>query len=225
MEKRVQRTLARVRKMRGSGQKPQNKTFYISAKEAYEKTAPSQIDGFTLVYDGRTLDAYVDRDSKTVLIGVRGTVPTDWKDLKADASFPFNRLKSTRRYQENVVDMNQIVTEFPPEEYEYWVSGHSLGGGISTQLQRDYPFIQGSVDFNSAFQSWDLVHQNPKAKKFYIQSDPLYNLGGRFFKNTTVLPPKGDALPAKRQSFFRRIFTAPKRGLDGHSIVQFEGRV
>lgn len=205
----------------GAGVKPPTRTFYKGAKEAYSKKAPSQIDGLSLVHDGRTLDAYVDNASKTVLIAVRGTVPTDWKDLKADASFPVNLLKTTQRYQENVGDMKQILAKYPPQTYEYWTAGHSLGGGISTQLLSDFPFIQGSVDFNSAFQTWDLVRQNPKSKKYYIQTDPLYNLGGRMFRNKTVLPP----VPEKRQSFFKRLFSAPKRALEGHSIVQFEGRV
>ena len=163
-------------------------------------------------------------DTNTLLIGIRGTKPTDIKDIKADASLLPNRLRSSKRYQENYKDMEQIIALYPPEQYEYYLSGHSLGGGITNQMMRDFPFIQGTVDYNSAFQTFDLKKQNSKQKKIYTDQDFLYNLGGRYFKNIEVIPARP---PESRVGILAQklpIVGAIKTGLDGHALEQFEGR-
>ena len=215
----INRVLKQVKEELKGGAKPSEETFFNASRGSYEPTAPLSNNGFELIYDGRTLDAYLDKDTKTIIIGVRGT--WDVKDIKADAFVLQNRLKGTSRYKENVEDMDNIIHAFPPEEYEYWISGHSLGGAISYQMLRDYPFIQGSVDYSSAFQSWDITHQNPNSKKLYTNEDFLYRLGGFMFKNKQVVPVK------KPQGLAKRLFGLTpvglvKRGVEGHFLTNFE---
>ena len=105
----VDKVLKQIKDELRGGDKPEEKVFFKSSLHAYDQKAPPSIEGFKLVYDGRTLDAYLDADINTLIIGVRGTKPSDWKDVKADVSLVPNRLRTTVRYSENYKDMPYFI--------------------------------------------------------------------------------------------------------------------
>jgi len=178
------------RRMKGKGV-PKEKLFYESALKAYDKKAPNVLNGFKKVYDGITLDAYVNEMEKTVMVALRGTF--DSTDLKADVSLPLNKLRETQRYRRDAMELQQIVKRYSPSRYEYYVSGHSLGGAVAMLLKRDYPFIRYGVGYNSAYQPQDVAREDPAVKKIYTNQDPLYQLGGRLFRNIQVIPSVDNA--------------------------------
>jgi hypothetical protein len=145
------------------------------------------VDGFRLLRATGTINAYINDAQKVIIIGVRGTEIKDPEDLKADASLPINKLKSIGRYKKDEEFVRSILAQFPG--HQVFLTGHSLGGAIDNQLKRDFPQLKDAVEFNPAFQSKDLIYQQPGIKRFYVSTDPLYRIGGRFFRGNIVVPP------------------------------------
>lgn len=170
----------------GDGVRPSDKDFYAVAKEQYKKKGDENVKNYKLMFDSPTVKAYLDDVADTIILSVRGT--SDFRDVKADASIAVNRLKYSDRYinDKNIID--QLAQRYPYSKYDYYLVGHSLGGALINQLKRDFPWLKDNVQFNPAFQPYDLISQQSKdSKRFYTPDDPLYNLGGRFFSNKIVV--------------------------------------
>jgi hypothetical protein len=167
--------------------KPSEKVFLDVSTQAYKTNPSASVDGFRLLRATTTANAYINDGQKVIIVGVRGTDLKDPGDLKADASLPFNSLKSISRYKKDAEFVRGIIRQFP--SHQIFLTGHSLGGAIDNQLKRDFPQLKDAVEFNPAFQSKDLVFQQPDIKRYYISTDPLFRLGGRLFRGNVVLPP------------------------------------
>lgn len=198
---------------------PTNREFFKVAKETYKSNAPSKIDNFMLLRDTATFDVYINMKQKSILIGVRGT--KDLEDIKADASLPFNQLTNTNRYQKDKAILEEIIRAYSPTIFSYYISGHSLGGAIDTQLKRDFPFIKESVQFNPAFQTKDLQSSPADIKRFYTKTDFLYKLGGYMLPNVQTIEPSSysglsfiDAYTGHKAENFSRVFNS-KIGTSG----------
>lgn len=202
----------------GAGAPPE-KLFYQSAKASYDSKAPDKLNGYTKIADTPTLDAYLRPADKSILIASRGTNISSFNDLKADASLVANNLVNTNRYEEDKNALVKIMEQYPPELYEYYLSGHSLAGAIVSQLKRDFPFLKMAVVYNPAFQTKDLTQQPQNVKRYYTDKDFLYNLGGKFFRNNIVIPADKE----QATGFFQRIKSAlTPSGITGHSLSNFE---
>jgi hypothetical protein len=217
---------------RGKGV-PDERLFYEGALKSYDKVAPSRLNGMKKVMDTATMDAYVDEAKKAVLVSIRGTYDTT--DLKADASLPINRLRETQRYRKDVDEFRKVVQRYSPSKYEYYVSGHSLGGAVLMLLKRDFPFIRYGVSYNSAYQPMDIANEDKAVKKIYTDQDPLYKLGGRLFKtNVRVIPStdntgsvilnylKGVVGQSQLLSSLVGVADVAVRGYSGHSLEGFK---
>lgn len=204
------------KEMKG-GRKPTDNQFLAMVKTSYQPTPPPQLEGFQLVVNTPTVDAFVDEATKSVVLTLRGTVPTDKKDLYADANIPLNRLAKTDRYIQDKALVQQILQRYPPDQYEIYLTGHSLGGAIVNQLKRDFPMLKDAQTFNAAFQPYDLLRQQSgEIKRKYVSTDPLYKLGGRLFQNITVVPPKSKSLPL---GTIGKLYDT----YQGHALANFEG--
>ena len=195
--------------------KPSEKMFYKTADFAYEKQPPKEVGDFVLFKNTPTLDAWINYKDNTIMIAVRGT--SDFRDMKANSSLPFNNLINTQRYKEDKATIQQIIKQFPPSAYEYYLSGHSLGGAIVAQLKKDFPLLKDAVVYNSAYQTSDVIREDPTIKKLYTTDDPLYKLAGRTFKNKVVVPID--------QKFLRGItgvLGTVARGYSGHKLTKFK---
>lgn len=215
-QRRYQAYLDEDKKLKG-GRKPTDNQFLQLVKTSYQPTPPPQLEGFQLVVNTPTVDAFVDEATKSVMLTLRGTVPTDKKDLIADASIPLNRLSRSERYIQDKAVVEQILQRYPPDQYEIYLTGHSLGGAIVNQLKRDYPFLKDAQTYNAAFQPYDLLRQQSgQIKRKYVSTDPLYKLGGRLFQNVTVVPPKSKSMPL---GTIGALYDA----YQGHALANFEG--
>jgi hypothetical protein len=200
--------------------KPSEKVFLDVSTQAYERNPAAQVDGFRLIRATTTANAYINDGQKVIIIGVRGTEAKDPGDLKADASLPFNSLKSIARYKKDAEFVKGVLTQFPG--HQVFLTGHSLGGAIDNQLKRDFPQLKDAVEFNPAFQSKDLVFQQPGIKRYYVSTDPMYRLGGRFFRGNIVVPPGSstgigliDALQGHSLARFSTPISQGPRQVDG----------
>lgn len=202
----------KITTLKGAGMKPEEKTFFLTAEQTYSNRPPKQIGDFLLIGDSPTIDAWLNYKTNTIMIAVRGT--KDFRDVKADTSLPFNNLTNTNRYQNDRNIIASLSRTFNPSVYDYYLTGHSLGGAIVSQLKRDFPFLKDAVLYNSAFQPKDLVQQSSGSiKRVYTTDDPLYNAGGKFFINSRVVPINTTAI----DGILGRVI----RGYKGHKLSKF----
>ncbi len=186
-------------KIKGKGKGgflPQEKQFFKVAREEYKPDPPTQIDEFELVYKSPTIHVYLNKAGRTILLSLRGTVPSDKDDLMADASIAINRLYYSNRFKKDKEQLQKIFKQYPPNQYEYYLTGHSLGGAITNSIVREFPKnIKSAVTYNPAFQPYDIIsQQRDKIKRLYTADDALYKIGGRFM-NPVVVPTTKSTLP------------------------------
>lgn len=197
------------------GAKPTEKIFYKTADFAYESNPPKEVGDFVLFKNTPTLDAWINWRDNTIMIAVRGT--KDFRDMKANTSLPFNNLRNTQRYKEDRMVIEQIIKQFPPSAYEYYLSGHSLGGAIVAQLKKDFPLLKDAVVYNSAYQTNDVIQEDKSIKKLYTTDDPLYKIAGRSFENKVVVPVDSSFLHS-----ISGILGRVARGYSGHKLTKFK---
>lgn len=201
-----------------------NKTYLQGAVNSYKKN-PDDIGKLDLIIDTPTLDAYKNESTKTILITIRGTKVSDLSDLGADAVIAGDLLESTDRFKKDDQILQKIFETYPPNKYRYFMTGHSLGGALSSIFLRKYPFIIYSVVWNSAVTPSDAFtkDQNPKVKYFYIDADKLYQTGGFLMKNKHVFRynDKVNGLFDRFKSIFLPKTT---KTLKAHSLDQFYDR-
>jgi hypothetical protein len=199
------------------GVRPTPKQFLDIAKTSYQKTPPQNVSDFTLFFNTPTLDGWVNEPRQTIVLSVRGTSTSDAGDLAADASIPFNRLSKSNRYNIDKASVMEIMKKYDPSRYEYYLTGHSLGGAIVNQLKRDFPNLKDAVEYNAAFQPYDFLRQqSDQIQRNYTANDPLYRLGGRFFSKVNVLPAKPSV--ATSLGAVGNLYDA----LQGHSLSNFD---
>lgn len=194
------------------GGKPQEKELFQATKSSYDKVARKAIGEYKNIYDGETMDIYLNESNKELIIAFRGTASVS--DIITDINFISNTLLYTARYKNDKKTLEKYFKLYPSPEYDYYVTGHSLGGGLSAQLLREFPFIKEAVVYNAATQPIDLIKQNPNITYLYIDKDPLYNISGRYITNKRVYKyTKG------LNGFLGRIIPAT---LQAHKLNQFE---
>ena len=202
---------------RGSGARPSNNILQKIAVQSYKPNPDRVVGDFTLFRATPTLKFY--KQGNTVVVGVRGTVPSDVEDVKADGLIALNKLEGSPRFQKDVAVMRQVKNSMP--QYDFYGVGHSLGGAVLDGLLRENLMISG-VSYNPAVQPKDFNSNIPNSR-IYQKGDPLYALGKNFLKNA---PEVREAKPMSWKD--RLISYVPYAGtvynyLNAHNLSNFEG--
>jgi len=201
---------------RGSGARPSNNILQKIAVQSYNPNPERVVGDFTLFRATPTLKFYKQGD--TVVVGVRGTVPTDIEDVKADGLIALNKLEGSPRFQRDVAELRKVKKSMP--NLDFYGVGHSLGGAVLDGLLRENLLISG-VSYNPAVQPKDFNSNLPNSR-IYQKGDPLYALGKNFLKNA----PEVRGKPTSWKD--RLISLVPFAGsvydyLDAHNLSNFEG--
>jgi len=205
----------------GSGIQPPEKDFFLATKQSYNITnnAEKNINGLNLILETPTIKAYLNENEKTILLAVRGTKPEIVEDLKADGLILFNKLSTSDRYKKDKEIVGTLIYKYPPNIYDYYLTGHSLAGAIIAQLKRDFLQLKNAVVYNPASQPYDYIsQQSDQIKRIYTENDPLYKLGASIFKNKQVIPTAlqlaqdTSNLTSKAYNFYQ-----------GHALDNFKG--
>jgi hypothetical protein len=152
-------------------------TNYLQmAKSSYAITSglepDSQIGPFKLIEKTPTDLCYYSGD--TFVIVVRGTNPSDPKDLKADALIAVNGLRSSSRFQNDL----ETLLSWKQRYHGTWIGvGHSLGGAICDEFIL-MGLITEAFTFNPAVQPANFKANIPNYR-VYSHGDPLYLLFGK----------------------------------------------
>jgi hypothetical protein len=168
--------------MRGGGAPTddQHNIYKRISAEAYSSSPEATIDGYSLVSSTPTLKVYKKGDH--VIVGVRGTDPTDINDLSADASIAFNRLGRTNRARIDIAAVEALRKQYPTAVFAG--AGHSLGGAVIDEMIKR-GLLQSARSYNPAVQ---LSNETEANARVYNENDPLYLVGKQFLKTTpTVL--------------------------------------
>ena len=150
------------------------------ADAAYGDTpSGKQVGAFVLKDATPTLKFFVDENSKKVVVAVRGTY--DARDVWADANIALGRLHKTGRYKEDESELRRFQTQFPPSEYEYHATGHSLGGAVADELI-SAGLIPSATTYNAAVQLKHALNPNHQNTRFYNDHDALGRLAKPFLE-------------------------------------------
>lgn len=119
------------------------------AKASYEAAPPATIgNDLKLVRSTKTLKIYRRGNTNQYVAGVRGTY--DARDVGADVALSAGFLRQSARYKADRADLDKFLKEHP--DAKITTTGHSLGGAVARQLDRDFAHRVSSagVGFNSA---------------------------------------------------------------------------
>ena len=168
------------------------------------------VNGWNIMKRTPTLTFF--QRGNTVVIAVRGTY--DKRDARADLAIPLDNLENTDRFKDDLATVQAFEKEYGPQ-YQYYATGHSLGGAIIDKLLQ-LQLVKRAISFNPAIEPSD-YQKGDRHRRIYIESDPLYKLMGKNAVGTEIRPSK--------KSIFRGI---PGVGdfLDtvlSHSIDNFVG--
>ena len=190
-----------------------SKQAWLLAEEAYKQGRPLQPVPYGLEFLTRTPTevAYRDPATGTIYIGVRGT--TDIMDVLTWPLVPVGLLPRTSRYKRARAFAASVASQYPLDRIE--VSGHSLGGTIASQLQRELGDRVARVEtYNQAAAPADLYPRDDIVRH-YAQDDPLYQyFGGKLTANTEMHPPaQQGVLGSHTNVFFAPVLAAQLRAL------------
>jgi hypothetical protein len=184
-----------------------------AAEQAYAATPTSIGEGWQLLQETPTLKLW--RKGDLMLVGVRGTVPTDPADVAADAKIALNLLDGTTRAQKDIQTMTKWKAEYPGDQYTWYAAGHSLGGAMMDVLISK-GFVKGGVSYNPAVEPKNFKKQAGNFR-VYASGDALYNSMGRFVTGDPV-----QVRNVKSSGLINYLSPAAK-ALDQHNLGHFEG--
>lgn len=210
-------TLVRPVAKRGKGAMPPRNDLQQIASASYNPPPPQVIGNLRLLQGTPTLVFYLG-EPNTIVVGIRGTVPSDTGDLKADASIVVGQLRSSNRFKNDLRDLQEFQMKYPPAQYDYYGVGHSLGGAILDEFLK-MGLLKRGVSYNPAVQPQTLFSKTNN-ERVYEKGDPLYQLIGRFTN-----PEVRDVQSKKPKSFISKI---PRIGqaydyLQSHGLKNFVG--
>lgn len=202
---------------RGKGARPANNVLHQIATEAYKGNPTKGVGQFRLLSATPTLKFY--KSGNTVIVGIRGTVPSDMEDVKADGLISLNRLETSNRYRKDLNELKRVKSALPTDDF-YGV-GHSLGGAILDAFLHT-GMLKSGVSYNPAVQPKDFQSNVPN-HRIYQKGDPLLALGKNFLKNAP------EVREAKPMSWSERLISlVPYAGkvynyLNAHNLSNFTG--
>jgi hypothetical protein len=168
----------------GSGAMPDNNVLQQMAQQSYKPSPDQKVDGWTLVKSTPTLKMYQLGD--TIIVAIRGTA--DQRDVSTWLPSALGSLEQSDRFKEDLATLTQFKNQFPPDQFDYYGVGHSLGGAILDAFL-NAGLLKKGVSYNPAV-AVENFQKDTGNKRIYNEDDPLYNTLGRFTKNPEVRKAK-----------------------------------
>jgi hypothetical protein len=110
-------------------------------------------------FSNKNLSTYVDKQDKSIVVAVRGTVASDYNDIISDIGIVAGDNEILlQRISEYKKIINKVIEKYP--SYNVVLTGHSLGGYLVEELVKHYDTFQGIV-FNPATSLSNVNTENP----------------------------------------------------------------
>jgi len=205
----------------GGGPIPSKDFLQQVSTQAYEQNPARAVGDLQLLQSTPTLKFYKAPDN-TIVVGIRGTVPTDSRDVKADAMIAIGQLESSDRFLSDLDTLRQFQIRYSPSQYDYYGVGHSLGGAILDSFLSK-GLLKNGVSYNPAVQPQNFSNTSLPNQRIYAENDPLYAVMGR------NLSAKPEVRKQRKKSWWEKAISfVPYAGkaydlYTGHQLDQFRG--
>jgi hypothetical protein len=127
---------------------------------------------------------YVNETDKEVITAFRGTQVDDLKDIQSDIAIVAHQRHAGVRFKDAEKDFSSILSEYPAEEYDHILTGHSLGGSISTHIEQEFDEVSEVHNFNPGVGAAPLnpfaavfQKKKPHVHDYIIKGDPISVFG------------------------------------------------
>ena len=196
---------------------------YDIARSAYKPFAEHNIKEYRLIHQTPTLKFYENPYDAKMVVAIRGTkgslIGTDWR---ANYTIPFNGIKSTDRYKQDVDEVRKIKYRYP--SHKFYGVGHSLGGTILDAMI-DEGLILSGLSYNPAVEPQH--SQSEKNIRIYKEDDPLYALMGKGSKVEKVKEKGSSSIADKVYDYtlgltpLGKAISLAYRNLEAHKLTNF----
>lgn len=193
---------------------PIDKKLAVEMANNSYNVSPKDVDDWKLITP-YTIGVKPYIKDKVIILAIRGS--KDTRDVYADLRIANGSLNKSSRYLEDKDYIINLQKQYPTNEYEYYAIGHSLGGAICDLLLAE-GFIKEAITYNPAVEL--KFFDNDNNYRIYNESDPLYNLMGKYTKNHEVRKNK--------LNLFGKLVNLTRLGklrnsLLAHKLSNFEG--
>lgn len=207
------------------------KIYYEAAKASYARKnggqPPSHIhaegSSYKLVNSSPTLVFYEEENHRghpTMIVGIRGTNPSENADLGADALIATGQLDQSDRYNSDLTMLERMIEQYPENEYKWLGAGHSLGGAILDRFIHT-DFLRSGVSYNPAVERQ--YADSGANHRIYNEHDPLYWFMGQFAKVFQIRPNARPSDWVDYLSWVSPWWKVAYTGLKAHELKNFEG--
>lgn len=192
------------------------KTLYQMNTNAYSNTCRS-IGEWECVSGNEFVQFY--KKANNIIAAVRGTASIG--DLMADIRITFQNVQASARFKKDVATIQAFQQQYPQPQYNYYFTGHSLGGALIDEMLKLGLGIS-AISFNPAVQKE--FYSSANHHRIYNTQDPLYDLMGKHVPSAEVRQYKGP-----EQSAFDRVLSYvpiigdAQKALKGHSLDNYIG--
>lgn len=192
------------------------KTLYEMNRNAYANKCVS-VGDWECVSGTKLVQFY--KKANNIIIAVRGTASVS--DLMADIRITFQNVQGSARFKEDVQAIQAFQQQYPQSQYNYYFTGHSLGGALIDEFLKMGLGIS-AISFNPAVQKE--FYSSANHHRIYNTQDPLYDLMGKHVPSAEVRDYKGP-----EQSTFDKILSYvpvigdASKALKGHSLDNYIG--
>jgi len=193
------------------------KTLYQINNNVYANRQ-EDVGPWKFVSGNKLLQFYM--KGNNVIVAVRGTA--SFGDLMADIKIAFQNVTGSARYKEDVAAMQAFQRQYPRPQYNYYFTGHSLGGALIDEYLK-LGLGTSAISFNPAVQKE--FYNSASHHRIYNTQDPLYDLMGRHVPSAEVRDYKGpeqQSTLSKLMSYVPIVGDAGK-ALKGHSLDNYVG--
>lgn len=154
---------------------------------------------------GKYQKVYHNRDSNDVIIANRGTVPSEWQDLAADAVLAAG-ITEQPRFRASLKHARQTQAKYGPTA-TYMCVGHSLGGSVSQ-------YISSKTGMPAVTFSAHVPYSHGRKRAI---SNWLF----RRARNSTNYGTLADPVSLFQTVFGETDFVVRQRGMDPHALSNF----
>ena len=152
----------------------------------YDQSKAIDLPDFKMIQDDTSIRFYRKDDENVILVGVRGTDFQSWTDFYTWFVIGTRSdLRLTTRFQNDLGKLIAFQRNYPPSQFYYVATGHSLAGSIIDRFL-EMGLIEEAITYNPAIEKRHLLDGNILNHRVYLDTDPLFILMGQYAPNTEI---------------------------------------
>ena len=156
------------------------------SKSMYDQSKAIELPDFKLIQDDTSIRFYRKDDDEVILVGVRGTDFQSWTDFYTWFVIGTRSdLRLTTRFQDDLTKLIAFQRNYPPSQFYYVATGHSLAGSIIDRFL-EMGLIEEAITYNPSIEKKHLLDGNILNHRVYLDTDPLFILMGQYAPNTEI---------------------------------------